>query len=72
MHFYAKIKEKRDKQMEELEKIYDKILRMQFLLAKDSCELINLWKSIESLKAKEQDCVEAWKEELSEMDANRE
>lgn len=53
---YSKMKQKRDQQMDELEKIYDKCLRMHFQMARDKLDLVNLWESVEKLKEKEASC----------------
>lgn len=53
---YTKMMQKRDQQMDELEKIYDKCLRMHFQMARDKLDLINLWKSVDKLKVKEACC----------------
>lgn len=61
---YVNMKKKRDQQFQELEKIYDKCLRMQFALARDQLDLINLWKSAEMLKEKEASLTASCQEEL--------
>lgn len=42
-HVHTKIMEKRDRQIEELYKLEDRCLRMNFALAKDKLELVNLF-----------------------------
>lgn len=54
-----RMKEKRDEQIKEIEKMYDKCLRMHIQLAKNKLDLINMWKLVESQKLKEQNAIAA-------------
>lgn len=67
---YEKMKERRDICMTELEKIYDKYLWMNFCIAREKMELMNLKKSLEMLKEREENEVASLTEELRLMKSN--
>lgn len=67
-----KMKEKRDEQMKEIEKMYDKCLRMHFQMAKDKLDLTIMWKSIENMKMQEANVKAALAEILHEVEQRRE
>lgn len=67
MQSYEKLNEKRVSQMEELEKIYDNCLWMQFVVLRDKLELLNLLKSAENLKEVQKKVLDTCTEEIQEM-----
>lgn len=61
------MKMKRDQHMTELEKIYDKCLRINFHLAKDKLDFIYLWKSVKNINVKENNVAVKPTEDLNEL-----